>query len=84
MFAISGTGSATPITFFDFNATIGVGSTVDFVLGRDGSSFGADESILSAFITLQPQAVPEPSTVTLILAALVGLAWFGRRRLHRS
>jgi hypothetical protein len=75
LFSTIATSSTLPMTFFDFNATVQLGSTIDFVLGRRGG-FAADESVLSAFIVQLP--VPEPATLTL--AFLGGAALMGRRR----
>ena len=59
---------------FNETATIGVGSTVDFVLGPNSTDLD-DQPALKATIT------PEPSTFTLAAFGLLGMGWRRRKRM---
>ena len=70
--------STLAMQYFDVEATIGVGDTVDFVLTNFDGNFTGNESVIAAYITGTNVVIPEPSSVALV--GLGGLLLTLRRR----
>ena len=73
-FTVEATSGILPESYFDFDVMLSEGSIVDFVLGNgSGDNLWADESFVRATImVLECQSVvPEPSTIGLLVSALL-------------
>ena len=71
-------------TYFDFDTELAEGSTVDFVLGNNGTGnlYGDESWLRATILALDAQPIPEPSSV--VLTALLCAILFGSRRQRRG
>jgi len=73
--AVTLAGNNTIGESFDFDLTVSEGSLLDFVIGINGDS-SSDGSGLNITIT----AIPEPSTLALLLVSGIGLLGYQHRQ----